>query len=274
MRTYNKYLVIFAVLILTITGCSEQNNDQYGSLKVYITDAPFPIDTIESAEVLITKVDARINQGGIDSSYTVLSEDSMQFNLLELRNGITEKMIDLEIPAGELDLVRLYVQEASLKIKGGEEFIVKVPSGAQTGIKVFIDPALTISGGLTSELILDFNLEQSFVLKGNMDTPAGIKGFNFKPVIRAANRSTAGSVAGIVTDSTSAGVKSAAVWIEQDTLIASAITDSTGYYAITALPAGAYTLSAYKETYDTVVIDNIVINAADLTIQDIRLTGN
>lgn len=44
---------------------------------------------------------------------------------------------------------------------------------------------------------------KSIVLKDNMFTPAGIKGFNCKPVLRAVNKTTTGSVEGLVTDTAS-----------------------------------------------------------------------
>jgi hypothetical protein len=45
----------------------------------------------------------------------------------------------MEIPTGTYDLVRLYVDEAGLKLKDSEEIHrVKVPSGSQTGIKIFL----------------------------------------------------------------------------------------------------------------------------------------
>jgi hypothetical protein len=166
----------------------------------------------------------------------------------------------------------LYVDQAGIKVKDGETYNLKVPSGAQTGIKVFISPYLKVEGGLTSELLLDFNLEKSFVLKGNMDTPAGIKGFNFKPVIRAVNISTAGRIEGIVTDTSNVQLENAHVWIEQDSVVASAFTDSLGYYAIIGIPAGIYSLYATGESFDTVAYHGIEVVAANLTIQNFILT--
>ena len=77
--------------------------------------------------------------------FIVVSEEPMEFNLLELRNGLTEKLLDIEIPVGTYDLIRLYVDNAGLKLKEGQEFNVKVPSGSQTGIKIFINPDLVVA---------------------------------------------------------------------------------------------------------------------------------
>jgi hypothetical protein len=120
---------------------------------------------------------------------------------------------------------------------------------------------------LTSEIVLDFNLDRSFVLKGNMNTPAGIKGFNFKPVIKAINNTTQGTVAGHVINADTA-IYEAPVWIREDTVY----TDEEGYYAIPGLPAGLYTISATYAGFDTVNVEGMEIVAGNLTVQDFTLT--
>ena len=201
------YLLSAAVIIIMFSACSENLTSDYnapGKLVVKVTDAPFAIDLIESAMVTITKVEIRragdgLCDGVCDSTgegypFTVISEDTMTFDLIQLRNGIAADLAELDIPQGKYDLIRLYVDEASLTVKDGETYTVKVPSGKQTGIKIFLRPALEIEGGLTSELLIDFDLSRSFQLRGNFHNPQGINGFIFKPVIRAVNMSTAGRI--------------------------------------------------------------------------------
>jgi hypothetical protein len=202
----------------------------------------------------------------------VLWEGSETFNLLELRNGLVEELLDIEIPQGEYDLIRLYVDQARLKIKDGGEFDVKVPSGQQTGIKVFISPGLVVGEGLTSELILDFDLEKSFVMRGNLNSPAGINGFIFKPVIRAVNNSTAGRIAGLVTDKDKVIISEASIKVKQgETDVASAITDASGLYAVIGLPSGTYSVVASKENYITVTVDDVKVVAGNKTTVNFTL---
>lgn len=105
-----------------------------------------------------------------------------------------------------------------------------------------------------------------------MHSPAGINGFNFKPVIRAINNSTAGTVKGTVSDTASVVLENASVWIKADTTIATAYTDSTGFYALPGIPEGTYYLYSTKENYDTLMYDNVVVKAANLTVKDFVLT--
>ncbi|MCF8226307.1 MAG: DUF4382 domain-containing protein [Bacteroidales bacterium] len=274
MKKVSNLIIVSVIGLLISSGCSmieSIENDQYGTLKISITDAPFPFDMIDSAGITITKVEARISGDSSDADFITLVEDTMAFNLLELRNGVKEQLGKVEVPAGEYSLFRLYVDEAGLKVKDGDTYKVKVPSGAQTGIKLFVKPSLIITGGATSELLIDFSLENSFILLGNINSPAGIKGFNFKPVIRAVNNSVSGILSGTATDTDSNVIENVNVVVRADTTVASAFTDSGGYYAISGLPAGTYTIFTVKEGYDTFTAKGIEIFAGNITQQDLLL---
>jgi hypothetical protein len=269
------FTVFAASLLIIFAGCNKSiNSDETGQLVIKVTDAPFPVDNIESANVTITKVEIRKAGDGISDGnpFIVLLEDTISFNLLELRNGMVEKLLDLEIPAGKYNLLRLYVEEASLKIKDGDTYRVKVPSGQQTGIKIFIRPEFSVVGGLTSELLLDFDLSRSFQMVGSFSNPHGINGFIFKPVVRAVNYSTAGRIQGLVADTSDFKLKNAQVWVKQDTVIAETFTDTLGFYAFIGMPAGTYSVFATKENYDTVSFSGVKVVEGNKTIQDFVLT--
>ncbi len=267
-----KILIVFAAAALMFSSCTKEAGEGNGRIVVKVTDDPFNISYVESATVTITKVEIRKKGDQEGRPFMILSEEPRTFNLLELRNGITEELLNLEIPQGSYDLIRLYVDEASLKLKGQTgEFKVKVPGGSQTGIKIFIKPYLKVEGGLTSEVILDFDLARSFVMKGNLNHAGGINGFNFKPVIRATNNSTAGRVEGKVTDTLNVKIVNAKVWISQDTIVSSAFTDTLGRYAFIGVPAGTYSVSAVMEKYDTLSFSGIKVIAGNKTVQDFVL---
>lgn len=275
--------MLAALGIVFFTGCQDMNNvdnlsDQNGKLIIRITDAPFPIGMIDEASVTISRVEIRKLSEGEELGYPFITvwEGSETFDLMELRNGISAELVELEVESGKYDLIRLYVDEASLAVIGGDTYSLKVPSGAQTGIKLFMEPPLLVTGGYTADVLLDFNLERSFILKGNADSPAGIKGFNFKPVIRAVNNSTAGSIEGMVINSDTA-LESASVVleqvVEQDTLeISTALTDDVGYYAMPGIPAGSYLISATLTGFDTVIVEDLEVIERNITIQDFTLT--
>ena len=266
-------VLITAALILIAGACNEiKNGDDQGRVVLKVTDAPFDISNIESALVTITRIELKKVGDGISdgSPFITLSEDTITIDLIDLRNGVTETLLDLEIPTGSYNMVRLYVDEAGLKLKDSDEIHrVKVPSGSQTGIKIFLSPALEVSEGNLSEILLDVDLSRSFILRGNMDHN---NGFIFKPVIRAANMAKAGCVRGFVTDTAGVKITEASVWIEKDTVLATAFTDTLGFYAIIGIPAGEYSVSATKEGYDTVSFDGVDIIAGNKTPLDFELT--
>jgi len=282
-KVFTLLSVIGIFSLITFTGCEDTlgtgdkiNKDEFGKLLLTITDSPFPVDMIDSAMVTIVKVEIRdADLADVDSvyPYIVLMEDtSITFNLLELRNGVKAEMIETDLPEGNYDLVRLYVEKASLTVKDGNTYKLKVPSGASTGIKVFVEPVVQLRGGMLTELMLDFSLEKSFVLKGNLKSPIDIKGFNFKPVVHAVNMVTAGGITGMVSDTASNPVGYAEVWLEDDTVVATAFSDTLGFYGFAGVKAGTYDIFATAENFDTVSFMDLEVVAGNLVQQNFVLT--
>lgn len=266
-------LILFAALALGLmSGCDKNGSGETGRIVLKVTDDPFDISYVESATVTITKVEIRKTGDGISDGnpFVLLSDVPVTVDLIDLRNGLTETLLDLEIPEGEYDLVRLYVEEAGLRLKGfADPYTVKVSGGSHSGLKIFIDPPITVSGGLTAEVLLDVDLSRSFVMRGNMRTN---NGFIFEPVIRAANLTTAGRIAGLVSDTSKVVVPDAKVWVMQDTLVATTFSDVTGYYALIGLNAGTYSVFATKEGYDTVSFEGVSVTGGNRTVRDLILT--
>jgi hypothetical protein len=230
----HKPIIFFSLLFLLIAfGCEKGvDNSDTGTLSIKLTDAPFPIDMVSEANVKISMIEVRKAQSeSEDNPFLVLSEEEFTYNLLELQNGVTADLVEIEVPIGDYNLVRLYVDSAGIELKDQTEYDLKVPSGSKTGIKIFIDPPIRVVGGLTTELVLDFDVSQSFVVQGNPYTPAGIKGFLFTPVVRAANVSISGRIEGLVTDAESNMLENTYVWIEDNGVTYSSFTDEEGNFA-------------------------------------------
>jgi len=265
--------IVIAAIGLFACNKSDDSASSTGKLSIKLTDAPFPTDLVAEANVTISKIEIRKSDDSEGNPFTVLSTEEMKFNLLDLTNGVTASLVNLDIEPGSYDLIRLYVTEASLKLKDGSEHKIKVPSGEQTGIKIFIDPSIKVAGGLTSELLLDFVVSKSFVLQGNIDSPAGIKGFIFKPVIKAANLSISGRLLGSVSDTSNVAIEGAQVSIiAADTVYTTSFTDENGDYAILGIDGGTYNVRYEREGYEMSTIENIEIVAGNATDKDVQLT--
>ena len=197
MKSSKFVLCTMAICALLLFGCAQSpygNRLQYvesGKIAITLTDAPFPHSLVSKANVTVFRIDARLKmetespENESNSPFQVLYEGDTKVNLLELTNGITKSMGETEVPGGSYDLVRVYVKDANIELTDGRIFDLKVPGGEQTGIKVFIKPNLIVSGGLTSELLLDFDVSQSFIAKGGTNEVSDITGFNFKPVMKS-----------------------------------------------------------------------------------------
>lgn len=172
---------LLALLLMVGVGCDAVGTDDEAgtaSMRVLLTDAPFPFEIVEEANVTITRVTAVSETEG----KVVLSDDDFAVNLLDLRGGVTAPLAtEAEIPAGTYTKILLEVQDASVELVGGAEFDLKVPSGQ---IQVLLGD-LEVSLDEDVAVVLDFDVSQSFVVQGNPNTPAGIKGFLFKPVVRS-----------------------------------------------------------------------------------------
>ncbi len=286
-----KPLFLVVVLSILCIGCTDGNdsNSEVGRLKVQLTDAPFPHDLVAEANVTVYKIDARYKGSSYmedesidyddmtleeskDEGFTILMENEIQVNLLDLTNGVTKTLVDVDVPAGSYDLMRVYVKGINVVLKDGNTYDLKVPSGEQSGIKIFLKPELIVNGGLTSDLLLDFDVSKSFVAKGGINN---INGFNFKPVIKASNLSTAGTLAGVITEKIAddnIGVDGAQVAIFiADTLNTTTFSDIDGAYMIMGLDAGTYSVTVEKEGYQIQTATEVQINAANKTVQDFEM---
>ncbi len=246
-------------LYLCQAAIKQKQHDGPGRLSVKITDDPFNISSVESAEITISKIEIRKAGANEGDPFIELPMDPVIIDVFQLRNGITEELVNLEVPEGDYDLVRLFVDEANLKIKDIDDpFNMKVPSGQQTGIKVFINPVIHVEGGISAELLLDFDLSKSFVMRGHN----AHNGFLFKPCIRATNNSTAGRIEGIVSDNSQekVGIENATVSLQKDAEEAvTALTDATGHYVFIGVPAGTYSMSATKDNFIAASADGVVV---------------
>ena len=287
--------LILTLALFGLFSCNQidtnvpKTNSGTGSVVISLTDAPFPYDMVEEANITIDwvklhRVDSLVNQLGnknengnglkASDSVFVMMEKDTTLNLLDLSNGITAVLSEMDIPAGTYNELRLHVTEASVKVVDDTTmYRLKIPSGEASGIKVKIRPWLVVEDGVESEVLLDFDVNRSFKIIGNTHGKKGIKGFMFKPIVRAINLSTAGKVEGMVTNEDEDKVKNAMITLYTDTdTIASSKSTVGGYYAIIGVPEGTYSMSCERDGYVTEVVDNVDVQIGNVTTQDFVLT--
>ncbi|MBV6640037.1 MAG: DUF4382 domain-containing protein [Cyclobacteriaceae bacterium] len=267
--------IIFILLTCSILLSCTEDNDGSGTLNVRMTDAPYPTDQIAEANITVTKIEIRQSGGNGEEKFTTILDSEVSANLLDLTNGVTANIASVEVPVGSYDLVRVYISEASVVLNDDAEttFNLKIPSGAQSGIKVFINPDIEVVGGLSAELLLDVDVSQSFVPLGS---PLAINGFNFKPVIKASNVSFAGRVIGTVTtivDEMATPISGAQVSIfAADTLNTTSFTNAEGKFEVPGLIAGLYDITVEAEGFTPETETDIEVVVANATTANFELT--
>lgn len=247
-------LYAFGVTLLgcaSLTGCNTIFGSDDARLTVLLTDAPSVM--FESAIVNIGEV--WLLPDGEEEERVLLTESGGEFDLLQLRNGVTATIADLGVPPGFYHQMRLIVNSATVTLANGMEFedgttemALKVPSGAQSGIKINLRPnegegPLEITGATT--LVVDFDVLRNFKIQGNPATSAGLKGVLFTPLLRAVVFAGAGSISGTV-DIAMVGVPDVTVraMLQDGTgEEATAVTAADGTYTIRFLLPGFYDVS-------------------------------
>ena len=260
------FSVITLLAALSLGACGDGVGvDNQATVRVLLTDAPLHLFEAATVEIRVVELIPT------DGPPIPLSGDGIgeTVNLLDLQDGVTMILGEATIVPGSYTQLRLIVEGARVTLKEGFTFPndeltmdLKVPSGAQTGIKLNLGAAvdgdgpgpLAIAPGETLLLVVDFDVSQSFVIQGNPETPAGIKGVLFTPTLRVVVEDVAGSIAGTVSTAPTTGVSVdaltvTAVPVDLETLepfqtrIATTTTDADGTYMIRFLVPGTYTVS-------------------------------
>ncbi len=257
-------------------GC-EENDFQYFNnglalqqVSLQLTDAPFPSELVKEANVTIGRIDIYTNDDNDSIPFITISDEAQSFNLLDLTNGLTTDLAETDLPIGLYDHIRMEVIESSVELEDGSLFDLKVPSGS---IRLVGDEQIEVTEGESLELLADFDVSRSFVVQGNPNTPAGIKGFLFKPVVKLSDLSKSGTLKGTVTQSGN-GLRLEGVQVSvfaADTLNTTSFTDSEGNYTILGLEPGQYDITAEKDGFSEAMVDGIEVIQNLVTIQDIIL---
>lgn len=200
-----RYLPVMALAGAAALGalaCGEDvsgPSDGTARVKILLTDAP--ADYIESAEIWVSHVYLQARDDDdpeTDPRVDLFNdpENPRTYDLMLLRDGVTADLTaDVEVDPANYGQLRIIVDSAFVTLIEGYEFndgtttrSLKVPSGAQTGIKVQLTEPIEAEEGEVTVLTVDFDVNENFVLQGNPETPAGINGILFTPVLREKSR--------------------------------------------------------------------------------------
>lgn len=184
-------------------GGTGATNPQYGTLKMALTDAPFTTDSAQSVNVFVVRVDGRMAAadsaaadsatGGDSASadgWTTLAMPDTTVNLLSYQNGNTLALGAAPLAAGNYSGFRMIIDptRSNIVLTNGDTLTgsstpgIMFPSGNRSGIKINLASPVTVAAGDTAAMLIDFNIDSSFVVRGRSIAQLGLL---FKPVIQA-----------------------------------------------------------------------------------------
>ncbi|HJU73392.1 MAG TPA: DUF4382 domain-containing protein [Gemmatimonadaceae bacterium] len=194
--------LLYAAAFAALTACGTASApDGMGVVRVQLTDAPFPFDSVAKVEVHVVRVDARLQDADDDDAaadvddddadgWVVLARPDKVFELLALQGGKLADLGSATIAAGTYNGLRLIIDasKSSITLKNGKKLTgasspgVQFPSADRSGLKVRLAEGIDVTAANVSVLVIDFDVGESFVMRGNSITQNGLL---FKPVLSA-----------------------------------------------------------------------------------------
>lgn len=266
-----------------LAACGETTNGPRGGTRVLLTDGPFPYDRIARVDVHVVRVDvgATADTSSPNSNdWRTIAEPRRTINLLELQAGTTTLLGETTVDAASVGAVRVVINTAlsSVTDNAGKPVTVHWPVQGEFSLYAFVQASLAqFTPDVAQDLVIDFDVGRSFA-----DTQ-GDGSLFFMPWIRALNAAGAGSVSGIVRNSSGQPLAHVAVTVldgEQYRSptswwkIATGKTDAQGRYKVAFILPGTYVVRAEPLGQPTVgCVDKlgIVVNSEQTTAVDVDL---
>ncbi|HEV8114573.1 MAG TPA: DUF4382 domain-containing protein [Planctomycetota bacterium] len=255
-----------------------------GTLDLSATDDAFVYDIVQEASISVDRITILHDADSDDGPITLYDGAPILLDLFNLRDGVTQH-VDLSVlPVGDYRQLRLHVSAARLVLVNGnvyttEDGTIHLTSQDTSGFKVVVDPPIEIVRDQRSDVLLDFDLTQTFHPIPAND-PLNATTYSLHPVIHVTNLGHTGGIQGVVTQDDGAGgltpVDQATVYImppgqtDPTMSVATTGTATDGSYTVLAIEPGTYDVIAVKGALSGTVPGIVVVvgsvATADVTI--------
>jgi hypothetical protein len=283
-------------ILLGLAACSgggDGGGGDTGRLSLGVTDAP--VDEASSVVVQFSGV-AFKRAGAAPEIVRDLVPSPRQLDLLQYQGGRAALLLDgVTLPAGDYEWVRLIIDNAPgvrdsyIVRTGGEECELRVPSGAESGLKLNRGFTLPADGSLA--LTIDFDLRKSIHAPPGQQgtTEACTQGYLMRPTLRIVDDANVGAIAGTVASAlvtegclpkvyvfSGSGITpddiEEATGADADPLVVASVAvqnGSTSYpYRAAFLPPGSYTVTFTCDDDDATADDTLeFIGTQNVTVQ-------
>lgn len=217
-----------AVLAFFAAGCDKDDDGTKSSqLTVGMTDGPIGLDSVN---LVVSEISAKI-----DSAWKVIYMGSQKINLLDYNNGKAKLFTEnAAIEGNKVNEIRLKLTSAYV-VRGTSKYVLTVPSGMTSGLKLKIKNG-NIEPGIAYTVLIDLDAKRSFIKEKDKNFT-----FKMKPVLRAFMVSMTGKISGTLAGWTATGNPSVYAIQGTDTL-ASAFPDALGNFTLFYLDEGTYSI--------------------------------
>jgi hypothetical protein len=282
-------------MALGLAACSggSGSGDETGRLSLAITDAP--VDDASSVVVQFSGV-AFKRAGAASEQVQDLTPSPRQLDLLQYQEGRAALLLDgVTLPAGDYEWIRLIVdnetgvRDSYITLTGGEECELRVPSGAESGLKLNRGFTLPADGSIA--LTIDFDLRKSIHAPPGQQgsAEACTQGYLMRPTLRIVDDANVGAIAGHVASELVTTQCLPKVYVfpgagalpddieeadggDADPLVVADVAVENGStsfaYHAAFLPPGPYTVAFTCDDDDATADDTLTfVGAQDVTVQ-------
>lgn len=279
------WTLLVSAMLFALAGCGGEGGDPpgMGRLDLSVTDAP--VDAASSVVVQFRSV-AFKREGEAAEVVRDLSPAPRQLDLLEYQQGRAALLLDgVTLPAGRYEWIRLIVdnetnvRDSYIVLTNGQECELRVPSGAESGLKLNRGFELPADG--STALTIDFDLRKSIHAPPGQQgsTPDCTQAYLMRPTLRVVDDANVGAIAGTIDSElapedclpkvyvysgsgvTPDDLEEAAVTGDVDPLLVAGVAvenGSTSYrYRAAFLPPGPYTV-AFTCSDDDPSVDDVL----------------
>lgn len=195
---------LVSMILFALSGCSGGGGGagETGRMSLSVTDAP--VDDASVVAVQFSGV-AFKREGEAADVVQNLSPSPRQLNLLEYQEGRAALLLDgVTLPAGRYEWVRLIVdtqqnvRDSYIVLTTGEECELRVPSGAESGLK--LNRGFTLPADGSVALTIDFDLRKSIHAPPGQQgsTAECTQGYLMRPTLRIVDNANVGAIAGVI----------------------------------------------------------------------------
>jgi hypothetical protein len=229
-----KALLLIAIAITTLAVSCKRDDDEASyetaQLEIRLADAPGSFDIVNvDIQLIAVKM--------IGGTEMVLTPNAPgQYNLLKLNNGKDSLLLDMTLPVGTLESIRLvFGGNNNVTIKG-VKYNMNAPTIAEGMLPLDFDK--TIKANNTYKVWIDMDAGRSVI-------KTGASSYKLVPVLKTYTFGTNGRIDGTVLPKAA----NATIYAVSGADTAVAIpSDSTGYFMFSGLAAGSYQLIAVADT--------------------------